>query len=538
MPLVSTRRQTGVRGGRDDAQMTITAPTARADASFEELQKTLVPLWESIRTFGDENQTIVVVPSLTIDGVEAEEVKAYEERYLFLLLLLRQPRARLIYVTSERIDQSIIDYYLSLLPGVIPSQARSRLHLLATSDSSPRPLSEKILERPRFIEKIRELIPDPSKAHLVPYVTTELERDLSLKLGIPMYGADPRHFHFGTKTGCRILFREESVPHPVGEEDIGSIPEVVAAISRMRVARPRMAEVLVKLNEGASGNGNALVDLRHLPPQGSHEEAPAITERVRNMKFEKPDTIFDAYVAKLATRKGIVEERLSGGEIRSPSVQMRVTPLGDLEILSTHDQLLGGPSGQSYLGCRFPADDEYARAITIEAEKIGRRLAAEGVIGRFAVDFVVIRNGDQSWHPYAIEVNLRKGGTTHPFLTLQFLTDGSYDPEKAVFTTRLGNTKFFIASDHVESDSYRGLTPDDLFDIAVRHRLQFDQATQTGIVFHMMSALSVLGRVGLTAVADSHEAAAALYDRALAVLGEESRSSFDPIGSNAGSLTL
>jgi hypothetical protein len=31
-----------------------------------------------------------------------------------------------------------------------------------------------------------------------------------------------------------------------------------------------------------------------------------------------------------------------------------VTPTGEVEIVSTHDQLLGGPSGQSYLGCRFP----------------------------------------------------------------------------------------------------------------------------------------------------------------------------------------
>ena len=34
------------------------------------------------------------------------------------------------------------------------------------------------------------------------------------------------------------------------------------------------------------------------------------------------------------------------------------------------------------------------------------------------------------WKAYAIEINLRKGGTTHPFLTLQFLTDGAYDADK------------------------------------------------------------------------------------------------------------
>jgi hypothetical protein len=84
------------------------------------------------------------------------------------------------------------------------------------------------------------------------------------------------------------------------------------------------------------------------------------------------------------------------------------------------------------------------------------------------MDFVTVRRPDGSWAAYAIELNLRKGCTTHPFLTLQFLTDGAYDPESAVFTAPSGRPKYFIASDHVESPSYRTLTADDLFDLAVR----------------------------------------------------------------------
>ena len=69
-----------------------------------------------------------------------------------------------------------------------------------------------------------------------------------------------------------------------------------------------------------------------------------------------------------------------------------MTPLGKVEALSTHDQVLGGPSGQSYLGCRFPANVEYGPAIMREAMKVGRRLMQEGVLGRFALDFVAVRN--------------------------------------------------------------------------------------------------------------------------------------------------
>jgi ATP-grasp domain len=440
---------------------------------------------------------------------------------LFLLLLLRQPRARLVYVTSQTILPSIIDYYLDLLPGVIPSHARQRLFLPSPMDGSVRPLSDKLLERPRLIERIRSLIMDPDRAHLVPFNTTNREKELALRLGIPMYGADPKFFPLGTKSGCRKIFTEENVPHPLGRENISSKEDLLNAIPEMRATKPSIEQVMVKLNEGVSGEGNAVIDLAGLPAPGDSKEVAMLDERLRAMKFELGGVTYESYMKKLQERKGVVEERIMGEEFRSPSVQLRVTPLGKVELLSTHDQLLGGPSGQSYLGCVFPADTVYANLITREAAKVGRRLAKEGVIGRFAIDFVVVRSKNGKWEPHAIEINLRKGGTTHPFLTLQFLTDGTYNPETGIFTAPNGQQKFFVASDHVESPRYRTLTPDDLFDVVVRHNLHFGQTRQTGVVFHMMSALGELGRTGLTAVGNSHEDAKATYDRAVAVLDEE-----------------
>ena len=378
---------------------------------------------------------------------------------------------------------------------------------------------------------------DPNRAHLVPFNTTNREKELALRLGIPMYGADPKFFPLGTKSGCRKIFMDEDVPYPLGREDIGSKEDLVDAIAQMRMTKPSIRQVMVKLNEGVSGEGNAVIDLTGLPRASAEATADRpvagggdpgrdkamLDERLRAMKFESQGATYESYMKKLQERKGVVEERIMGEEFRSPSVQLRVTPLGKVELLSTHDQLLGGPTGQSYLGCVFPADTAYAPLITREAAKVGRRLAKEGVIGRFALDFVVVRAKDGTWEPYAIEINLRKGGTTHPFLTLQFLTDGTYNTETGIFTAPNGQQKFFVASDHVESPRYRTLTPDDLFDIVVRHNLHFDQTRQTGVVFHMMSALGELGRTGLTAVGNSHEDAKATYNRAIAVLDEETR---------------
>ena len=496
---------------------------------FARLQQKLIPLWASISALNQDEQTIVVVPSITAEfDVKGAEMQAYEERFLFLLLLLRQPRARLIYVTSQSILPSTVDYYLGLLPGVIASHARSRLFLVSPQDRSPRPLTVKLLERPHLIERIRTLIADRNRAHLVPFNTTTLERDLALQLGIPMYGADPKFLPFGTKSGSRRLFLEEGVAHPAGRENIHSTTEAIEAIRAIRHEKPGVCQAIVKFNEAFSGQGNALVDLRDLPPPGAPDEAPRIADRLRAMRCELAGMRYETFCERLAQQGGVVEEWIAGEEFRSPSVQLRVTPLGEVELLSTHDQLLGGTDGQSYLGCRFPADPAYAPMITREAKKVGSRLAKEGVLGRFAIDFVAVRSNNEAWQPYAIEVNLRKGGTTHPFLTLQFLTDGAYDPDKAVFLTPGGREKHFVADDHLESPAYRAFSPDDLFDIAVRRGLHFDQTRETGVVFHMLASLAENGRIGLVAIGDSAAEADALYRRTQSVLDEESRLALAP----------
>lgn len=495
----------------------------QAAAQFDQLQKKLIPLWHLIESFNQHEQTIVVVPSMSVDvAVTGLEAQGYEERFLFLLLLLAQPRARMIYVTSQAIHPSVIEYYLDLLSGVIPSHALRRLTLLSPYDDSPRPLSLKLLERPRLLERIEVGIQDKERAHLVCYNTTFLERNLALRLEIPLYGADPRHLFLGTKSGCRRIFAQAGVNHPLGSNNLTSIDDVVSALVQMRAQRPSMKQAVVKLNEGVSGEGNATVDLSNLDGL----DDAAIVDRVRAMRFELGKVSFDDYAAKFRARGGIVEERVGIGaeEVRSPSVQLRITPLGKVELLSTHDQMLGGPSGQKYLGCIFPADPAYATTITRDAAKVGDLLRDAGVIGRFALDFVVTRaQNSASWQTYAIEINLRKGGTTHPFLTLQFLTGGQYDPESATFVAPNGHKKFLVASDHLESPRYRGYTPDDLFDLAVRRGLHFGQVRQTGVVFHMLSALASAGRLGVTAVGNSPEEAQSIFDEAKRILDEEGR---------------
>jgi len=486
--------------------------------AYDSLQAKLVPLWKSIAKLNTDEQTIVVVPSVEVDfELTASWLQAYEERYLFLLLLLRQPRARMIYVTGQPIHPDIVDYYLDLMPGVISSHARNRLFLISPQEATSRPLAQKLLDRPRLLERIRSLIIDPDRAHLVPFMASWNDREVAMRLGIPMYGADPRDSHLGTKSEGRRLFVEAGVPHPAGYEGVHSLEDVIGAIQQLRAANPALRRVVIKHDEGVSGYGNSVVDLGGPGPVGEDR----LRSLLADLDVEGPDATVESYYRTLADEGGIVEAMVEATEIRSPSVQLRITPLGEVALLSTHDQILGGESHQVFIGSRFPADPDYGPAISSAALAVGRVLADQGVIGRFAIDFVVGRDEGDDWTINAIELNLRKGGTTHPFLTLQFITDGSYNGSTGLFTAPGGRAKYYVASDHLVVPGLSALTPHDVLDLALMQNLHFDQSRQVGSVFHMLSALGAEGQIGVTSVGDSPEEAEERFKQVVAALTAE-----------------
>jgi hypothetical protein len=482
------------------------------DAEFAGLQSRLRALWPNVtlRSIGDVERTVVVVHSISLDVPDhlIPVFPAYEERFLCLVLsLLRAPRSRVVYVTSQPILPRLIDYYFGLVPDLDTPEARSRFATVALVDARNRPLSQKLLERPGAIRRIRGLIGDPELALLYPFSTSPAEVELAVRLGIPLFGAHPDLDWLGTKRGSRQVFREEDVPHPEGF-DVEDRRDLEQAVRDLRQRRPDAQGAIVKLDRGLSGLGNAQLDLRR------------VEDDLRGaLELEDTETTADEYLEALDQQGGIVEERVEGTDFRSPSVQLRMSPAGQVDILSTHDQVLGGPHGQTYFGCHFPASPEYAPALATEGLKVGRRLAREGVLGRAAVDFVAVREEDE-WRLQAVEINLRCGGTTHPFFALQTLTDGVYDPLAGEYRTRLGDVKQYAATDHLDSPSYQSLTPDDLLDVVAERGLGWDHERETGIALHMISALAAAGRIGLTAIGDTLEEARTHYYTVKAALDE------------------
>ncbi len=453
-----------------------------------------------------DSGTIVVIPSITFPVVELDKIVAaryYEERTLFLTLLLSRPGVRMVFVTSTVIDQAIVDYYLRFVPD---EGARERLHLVALDDPVTSPLSQKMLARPDVIARVRALAGDAADACVVTFNVTPLEWDLCHRLGLPLYGPAPDLARLGTKSGSRRLARQAGVPLLEGAEDLFDLSALEAAVGAIASRRPAAQAVVAKLNYGFSGQGSAMIDLG----------GPITPITAAPTTFCAAGETWTTYAATLAADGAVVEELVRIPGTMSPSVQLHISPAGSFEVVSTHDQVLGGPGNQVYSGCRFPADARYRRAIQAEAVKVAELLAAAGVMGSFGIDFLVVPDGDDI-SIYLSEVNLRMGGTTHPFWMARLATGGAYDAASGALVVG-GTAKAYVASDNLKSTLLVGRSPASVIETVDGAGLGFDPASATGTTLHLLGAVPGYGKVGATCIADSPAEAAELYRRVAALV--------------------
>lgn len=492
--------------------------------AFEQLKPRLAALWGDVFPRDDEPYTSVIIPSISVDVGELTRrpgARFYEEALLFLLIRLRNPRARVVYVTSEPIVPLVMDYYLQFLSGIPASHAVARLTLLSPHDCSPRPLTQKILERPRLVERIRAAIPDLGRAYLTVIRATPLERRLAVLLGIPLNAADPGQEALRTKSDARRRLREAGIEVPQGAEDLRDENDLVEALCELRRRRPGLARAVLKLNQHAWDEEAALY------PFPAEISKAALARELANVLTAELGERPAAYLERFRRHGGVVEEFMEGVD-HTASGQVRINPRGQVVVTSTHDEIRGGPHRLLSAGCRFPARGRCRLPVQEASERVGRTLAARGLVSRLSVEFLVVHPpGDAASGsgPRLIgtEINLGVGGTTHPLLAVRFLAGGSLDPATGLFFAPSGRPKYYRATDNLSSAAYRGLTPSDLIEILTVQQLNYSPRSEAGSLFYMLGGVSEVGRVGMVAIGNSREEAETVFARTVETLDRESR---------------
>jgi hypothetical protein len=471
--------------------------------TFDELQAGLGPALSLNRPGSTTVHVLVVLPSYSLAesllAHYADRIPALEHRYLVAIGVLgRVDSCEMVFVTSREPGAEVLDYYFSLLPERRRAGARRRFHLVTVPDDSPRSVAEKLLDHPERLERVRGLIGDRPR-YIEPWNVTDHEVAVAVALQAPVNGARPDVLPVAHKSSGRRLFREAGVPLPYGHEDVRTVDDVVRAAQDVHRHRPSATAVVVKHDDSGAGDGNAVIDLRG---------------DVRADVASLPEW----YLRDLRAG-GVVEERVEGAAFSSPSAQVDVLPDGKVVVLATHEQELGGAAGQVYMGCRFPADPAYAAELGRHAAAVGAALADRGAVGRLSVDFAVARDAGGRPAVHALEVNLRKGGTTHPFTVLRSHVPGRYDVEAGRWVAAAdGSARAYRATDNLLNPGWVGLPPATVLRAVGDGGLHLDRASGTGVVLHMLSCLAVDGRFGLTAIGRDADHAAELFDGARAAV--------------------
>lgn len=430
---------------------------------------------------------------------------------------------RVLYVSAPEIGDAgaQIDYYLSLLPlapGEQMTDRRERISLLSLADSSFRWLSTKLVDpespgsaeaRKRlreFVEREREL---GAQVWISCYEPSENIERLAEPLDVSCDQADSRYIGLGTKATGRRLLASLGIEVPAGSEECRDLDQLADALTGLLGQGYR--KFVLKLNctqFDGGGLGNALIDLTDLDLGGSDGELAAkIAARLNDAR--PVDTKIEwAYFAELIARCGVIAEQLvEGDDLRSPSYQGAVTADGQVVTMSTHEQFLSG-GGQIYAGCLFPADEDYRSLIIEYGEKVGRRLAEIGVrSGDFGVDFVAVRSGGR-WQLLGCELNLRTTATKHGFLMATSLLGAVPDEAGRIFVD--GAERVYHATDGIIDSRYLGLHPSQLIEAVRNSGLGYDHDRKTGVVLHMMSAVTNFGKFGAVSIGESQAQAGAL----------------------------
>lgn len=459
-------------------------------------------------TAGRSNADGVLVAAPSIDlgdrYHELHEARILEERWSHSILQLSDPLLRLVLITSHEVPIPLIEHLTGLLPE--PDDAQARLCTVTVDDPTRRPLTQKILERPDLIDRIRAMVSDADEAKLLPFSSGEDERKLCEELGLEPPGITPEHAELGTKSGGRKLFRAAGIPVIPGREDLRSREDLISAVIELRHEVPELDAAIVKLDVGALGEGNAVLELRDAPALGSAQERPAIEASVDAL----PD-----YIHRGLSGGAALEVYLRGAGFTSPSVQVEVSPVGEPTVLASHEQLMGGPQGQTFVGCRLPASAAHVSYLVEAGKRVGAELGKRGVSGRFALDTIAAPLTDgRDWSVFAVEVNLREAATSAPLSTLRSLVGGGYDEATGFYLDDRGNQRFYKASDSLSGPAFEGRSAADFLEALTSARLGWNPRVRRGVIPYMLSSLETSAAVGAVAIGATTAEADYLYSLA------------------------
>ena len=445
----------------------------------------------------------ICLTSMTFDSVLTEAIEGlehYETRCLWEISKAVTDGINVHYFSKRAVCREAIEHFFQVFSISKEDQKRISFYsveAILNRSNLPDDLSDYVLGS----EKVRAVfkrLSEKKNSYLECFVLTPKENSISKEFNLPTYWKHPKVDYFKTKSGNRMLL--EGVTNLArGYRDLFTVEEVVEALMKLR-SETHSQKFVIKLNDGVSGDGNGFVEIISEVPN-EYQIRQALIET----KFVSSKMTYTKFFREFAKLGGVVEEFIDGKNKRSPSVQIFLHPNDEFEILSSHEQILD-ETGARFLGAKFPALGAHRKNIISEAAKVAQKLLANKIYGIVGLDFLTTED-NSVLNTYLIELNLRKGGTTHPYWTAKAaLGDVGICDYTGKFILGNKSLRSYQSNDNLicqNQSASRSLKC--LMSKLEMHKLLFCHQKKKGVILHMLNSYVPAGKIGAIFIGETDQ---------------------------------
>ncbi|KAF7667156.1 hypothetical protein LDENG_00074110 [Lucifuga dentata] len=401
--------------------------------------------WKHIQS---SKRTIIHIPSLGFplsQRLSLRDFDILQNIQINRLCDIRDENVEVIYVSPQHLEESILDYYTSLLKldgatDRIDARTSSfmRRFIIVTPEAVDyfpthnMCLSSLLKHSPRTLKRVRNLI-QGKQAYIVGGVAHVDDLAVADELGVPVLGPEPAIAQlYSTKSGGRRVFTGAEVDVPPGQGDIYSLNQLHEALAVLMTQNIGVQRWLFKMDSEHGGRGTAYCDACHLscyhwalqeyrrygpklwntkwvqePVQLRYlDEIPEWLTRYAQPAKTSRYSNWACFLETFLRQGGVVEAYPPSESVTCLTVDLLLEPGGQVTMLSCGDQLHGSCQLET-IGSSVPQTSVRPDILTTLCMRVGQACLHHSIIGYVSVDLATfLDHSTMEQKVWAIDMDL------------------------------------------------------------------------------------------------------------------------------------
>ena len=436
---------------------------------FRERLKDLKTSWPRMQT---EKRVIIHLPSRGYTQTIRDSLVDYhvlQNSQMGRICDINDPNVEVIYISPVDLDNDMHQYYQKLMSmgvskdGTNITDSESKFKCIVPDHLDAFPglnfcLSSLLLYSAKTMKRLKSLIAGKT-AYIVPGLMHRDDMELAEALNIPVIGAEPDIVHlYSTKSGAKRIFASAGVQMPPSEFDIYTEDQLFELISTLIASNLNVKKWVFKIDGEFDGRGTACCDIttflkchkwaaKQAERYGSKwgkrwAQEPAITKIYtelpsiiyQNLKIVNK-TLFstpEKFLLAFTKSGGVVEACPPSDDVTCVTVDMFISPTGDIEIKNTGDQIRA-TEFQTW-GISTPQTSVDPTWLHHDCTAVAKACYERGIIGYISTGWATfIDPTTLKQCLWAIDLKIQYTDTLCMANVLQYVTGGFFDSDVGMF---------------------------------------------------------------------------------------------------------